>query len=72
MNKFPRSGTFDYWATVTNIKDMHEVLIAKGCFVYKALGIIRHSSFCVFLQPHPNGDIGRWEFSMCPVGNDDY
>ena len=72
FDKFPVAGSFAYWVLVTQIKEQHAILIAKGCFVYDTLGKTRHSAFCAFLQPSPGKKIDAWEFNMCPVGNDDF
>jgi hypothetical protein len=57
---------------VDDIKSAKAIYFIVGCFSYESLGTARHSSFCALANPEGGGSIDRWQFSACPVGNDDW
>jgi len=54
------------------IRNQLSIYVVMGCLSYETLGRRRNSSFCAFLMPIPGKEIAQWQFSACPIGNDDF
>lgn len=54
------------------VKDRKTIFFVMGCLSYETLKERRNSTFCAMLLPVPEKDIAEWQFSACPVGNDDF
>jgi hypothetical protein len=68
-NAYTTYSAEDTRIDLREIRARKKLLVFWGCFGYRTFGTVRHTSFCVYLDPDPRQSIRNWSYSYCPAGN---
>jgi hypothetical protein len=62
----------DVQALFEEVKNKKSIYFVAGCLSYETVKERRSSAFCAMLMPVEGKEISQWQFSACPIGNDDF
>ena len=60
---------FSKEGTPQAVLEGNESFFIEGCFLYRTLGAVHHSSYCMYLDPNKTKPPEQWLFKFCINGN---